>query len=159
MTDTTALPVRPASFDELTSLIGKELGPTDWHDVTQERVNAFADATGDHQWIHIDPERAAASLLGGTIAHGLYSLSLGPALSATLLRFDGFAHSLNYGYNKVRFPAPVPVGSRIRMRATVQSAEQVGGGIQVTMSQIVEREGSDKPVVVSESVARVVEAG
>ncbi|MFC9839885.1 MaoC family dehydratase [Rhodococcus sp. NPDC127530] len=159
MTDTTALPARPASFDELTALIGKELGPTDWHDVTQERVNAFADATGDHQWIHIDPERAAASPLGGTIAHGLYSLSLGPALSATLLRFDGFAHSLNYGYNKVRFPAPVPVGSRIRMRATVQSAEQVGGGIQVTMSQVVEREGSDKPVVVSESVARVVEAG
>ncbi|WP_172651226.1 MaoC family dehydratase [Rhodococcus opacus] len=159
MTDTTALPVRPASFDELTALIGKELGPTDWHDVTQERVNAFAEATGDHQWIHIDPERAAASPLGGTIAHGLYSLSLGPALSATLLRFDGFAHSLNYGYNKVRFPAPVPVGSRIRMRATVQSAEQVGGGIQVTMSQVVEREGSDKPVVVSESVARVVEAG
>jgi len=136
MTDTTALPVRPASFDELTALIGKELGPTDWHDVTQERVNAFADATGDHQWIHVDPERAAASPLGSTIAHGLY-----------------------YGYNKVRFPAPVPVGSRIRMRATIQSAEQVAGGIQVTMSQVVEREGSDKPVVVSESVARVVEAG
>jgi acyl dehydratase len=135
------------------------LGPTEWHGVTQERVNAFADATGDHQWIHVDPERAASSPLGGTIAHGLYSLSLGPALSATLLRFDGFAHSLNYGYNKVRFPAPVPVGSRIRMRATVTAAEQVGGGIQVTMTQVVEREGSDKPVVVSESVARVVEAG
>jgi acyl dehydratase len=159
MTDTTQLPVRPASYDELTALIGRELGPTEWHGVTQERVNAFADATGDHQWIHVDPERAASSPLGGTIAHGLYSLSLGPALSATLLRFDGFAHSLNYGYNKVRFPAPVPVGSRIRMRATVTAAEQVGGGIQVTMTQVVEREGSDKPVVVSESVARVVEAG
>ncbi|MHA4850821.1 MULTISPECIES: MaoC family dehydratase [unclassified Rhodococcus (in: high G+C Gram-positive bacteria)] len=159
MTDTTQLPIRPASYDELTALIGKELGPTEWHEVTQERVNAFADATGDHQWIHVDPERAASSPLGGTIAHGLYSLSLGPALSATLLRFDGFAHSLNYGYNKVRFPAPVPVGSRIRMRATVTAAEQVGGGIQVTMTQVVEREGSDKPVVVSESVARVVEAG
>ncbi|MDV7245926.1 MULTISPECIES: MaoC family dehydratase [Rhodococcus] len=159
MTDTTQLPVRPASYDELTALIGRELGPTEWHEVTQERVNAFADATGDHQWIHVDPERAASSPLGGTIAHGLYSLSLGPALSATLLRFDGFAHSLNYGYNKVRFPAPVPVGSRIRMRATVTAAEQVGGGIQVTMTQVVEREGSDKPVVVSESVARVVEAG
>ena len=159
MTDTTQLPVRPASYDELTALIGRELGPTEWHEVTQERVNAFADATGDHQWIHVDPERAASSPLGGTIAHGLYSLSLGPALSATLLRFDSFAHSLNYGYNKVRFPAPVPVGSRIRMRATVTAAEQVGGGIQVTMTQVVEREGSDKPVVVSESVARVVEAG
>ncbi|AWK71943.1 enoyl-CoA hydratase [Rhodococcus oxybenzonivorans] len=159
MTDTTQLPVRPVSYDELTALIGRELGPTEWHEVTQERVNAFADATGDHQWIHVDPERAASSPLGGTIAHGLYSLSLGPALSATLLRFDGFAHSLNYGYNKVRFPAPVPVGSRIRMRATVTAAEQVGGGIQVTMTQVVEREGSDKPVVVSESVARVVEGG
>ncbi|WP_072688196.1 MaoC family dehydratase [Rhodococcus marinonascens] len=158
MIETTTLPVRPSSFDELTALIGKELGPTEWHDVTQQRVNDFADATDDHQWIHIDPERAAASPLGGTIAHGLYSLSLGPALSAQLLRFDGFAHGLNYGYNKVRFPAPVPVGSRIRMRATVLSAEKVGGGIQVTMSQVVEREGSDKPVVVSESVSRVVEA-
>ena len=150
---------RHISFDDLRSMEGEELGVSDWLLVDQDRVNAFADATGDHQWIHIDPERAAASPLGGTIAHGLYSLSLGPALSSTLLRFDGFAHSLNYGYNKVRFPAPVPVGSRIRMRATVQSAEQVGGGIQVTMSQVVEREGSDKPVVVSESVARVVEAG
>ncbi|MEV0948267.1 MaoC family dehydratase [Rhodococcus sp. NPDC049939] len=159
MIDTTALPVRPSSADELTELIGKELGPTEWHDVTQERINDFADATGDHQWIHVDPERAAASPLGGTIAHGLYSLSLGPALSSRLLRFDGFAQVLNYGYNKVRFPAPVPVGSRIRMRATVLSAEQVSGGIQVTTKQVVEREGSDKPVVVSESVARVVEAG
>ncbi|WP_305093269.1 MaoC family dehydratase [Prescottella sp. R16] len=157
MIDTTTLPVRPASLAELTNLIGVELGPTEWYDVTQERVNAFADATDDHQWIHIDTERAAASPLGGTIAHGLYSLSLGPALSAELIRLDGFAHSLNYGYNKVRFPAPVPSGSRIRMRATITSAEQLAGGIQITMSQVVEREGSDKPVVVAESVARVVE--
>ncbi|AOW93048.1 enoyl-CoA hydratase [Rhodococcus sp. WMMA185] len=158
MIDATTLPVRPSSFEELTALIGKELGPTDWYDVTQKRVNDFADATDDHQWIHVDLERAAASPLGGTIAHGLYTLSLGPALSSQLLRFDGFAHGLNYGYNKVRFPSPVPVGSRIRMRATVVSAEQVGGGIQVTMNQIVEREGSDKPVVVAESLSRVVEA-
>ncbi|MFD9679304.1 MaoC family dehydratase [Rhodococcus sp. NPDC059969] len=151
------LPVRPSTFAELEKLIGQELGPTEWYDITQERINAFAEATNDHQWIHVDPERAASSALGSTIAHGLFSLSLGPQCSYQLIHFDGFAHSLNYGYDKVRFPAPVPVGSRVRMRATVVSAEQLPGGIQVKMSQVVEREGSDKPVVVAESVARVVE--
>ena len=151
------LPVRPSTFAELEKLIGQELGPTEWYDITQERINAFAEATNDHQWIHVDPERTASSPLGSTIAHGLFSLSLGPQFSYQLIHFDGFAHSLNYGYDKVRFPAPVPVGSRVRMRATVVSAEQLPGGIQVKMSQVVEREGSDKPVVVAESVARVVE--
>ena len=151
------LPVRPSTFAELEKLIGQELGPTEWYDITQERINAFAEATNDHQWIHVDPERAASSPLGSTIAHGLFSLSLGPQFSYQLIHFAGFAHSLNYGYDKVRFPAPVPVGSRVRMRATVVSAEQLPGGIQVKMSQVVEREGSDKPVVVAESVARVVE--
>ncbi|MFD4366856.1 MaoC family dehydratase [Rhodococcus sp. NPDC058521] len=155
MTDTAT--AAPATYDDLRALIGKVLGPTDWHDVTQERIDAFADATGDHQWIHVDPARAAATALGGTIAHGLYSLSLTPALSAELLRFDGFAHSLNYGYGKVRFPAPVPVGSRMRLRATVTSADKLPGGIQVTMSQVIEREGADKPVMVAESMVRVVE--
>ncbi len=154
--DTTTLPVRPGTAVDLADLVGKELGPTEWFEITQERVNAFADATGDHQWIHIDVEKAAASPLGGTIAHGLFSLSLGPYLSSQLLTLDGFAHGLNYGYNKVRFPAPVPVGSRIRMRVTIVAAEEVGGGIQITTSQVVEREGSDKPVMVAESVARVV---
>ncbi|MGC0366167.1 acyl dehydratase [Rhodococcus sp. 27YEA15] len=152
------LPVRPATFAELEKLIGQELGPTQWYDVTQERIDAFADATNDHQWIHVDPARAASSPLGSTIAHGLFSLSLGPQFSYQLIAFDGFAHSLNYGYDKVRFPAPVPVGSRIRMRSTIISAEQVSGGIQITTKQVVEREGSDKPVVVAESVARVVES-
>lgn len=154
--DTTTLPVRPSTAADLAALIGKELGPTEWYEITQERVNAFADATGDHQWIHIDPERAAASPLGSTIAHGLFSLSLGPYLSGRLLAFDGFVHGLNYGYNKVRFPAPVPVGSRIRMRVTVASVNEVAGGVQVTTTQIIEREGSDKPVMVAESIARVV---
>lgn len=153
--DITTLPVHPASAADLAALVGKELGPTEWYDVTQERVSAFADATGDHQWIHVDVERAAASPLGGTIAHGLLSLSLGPYLSSKLLAFHGFTHALNYGYNKVRFPAPVPVGSRIRMRATVVSAEKVTGGIQVTTSHVVEHEASDKPVLVAESVVRV----
>ena len=156
--DTTTLPVRPTTATELAALVGKELGPTDWYEVSQERVNAFADATDDHQWIHIDPARAAASPLGGTIAHGLLSLSLGPHLSSQLLGFDGFTHSLNYGYNKVRFPAPVPVGSRVRMRTTIISADEVPGGIQVVTSQVLEREGSDKPVMVAESLGRVVAA-
>jgi len=156
--DTTTLPVRPTTAADLATLVGKELGPTEWYDVTQERVNAFADATDDHQWIHIDVKKAAASPLGGTIAHGLFSLSLGPYLSGLLLAFDGFTHGLNYGYNKVRFPAPVPVGSRIRMRVTVVAADEVAGGIQITTAQVIEREGSDKPVMVAESLARVVAA-
>jgi acyl dehydratase len=138
-------------------LIGRELGPTEWYEITQERIDAFAAVTNDHQWIHVDPERAASSPFGSTIAHGLFSLSLGPQFSYQLIAFDGFAHSLNYGYDKVRFPAPVPVGSRLRMRSTVVSAEQLPGGIQVKTRQVVEREGSDKPVAVAEAVARVVE--
>ncbi|TSD49728.1 MaoC family dehydratase [Rhodococcus sp. KBS0724] len=151
------LPVRPSTFAELEKLIGRELGPTEWYEITQERIDAFAAVTNDHQWIHVDPERAASSPFGSTIAHGLFSLSLGPQFSYQLIAFDGFAHSLNYGYDKVRFPAPVPVGSRLRMRSTVVSAEQLPGGIQVKTRQVVEREGSDKPVAVAEAVARVVE--
>ncbi|MGV9747942.1 MaoC family dehydratase [Rhodococcus zopfii] len=156
--DTTSLPVRPATAFDLVTLVGKEFGPTEWYEVTQERVNAFADATSDHQWIHVDEEKAAASPLGGTIAHGLFSLSLGPYLSSRLLAFDRFPHGLNYGYNKIRFPAPLPIGSRIRMRVNVVAADEVPGGIQVTTTQIVEREGSDRPVVVAESLTRVVAA-
>lgn len=157
MIDVTVLPVRPGSFEDLQSLIGKEIGPTDWYDVTQERINAFADVTGDDQWIHVDTGRAAASPLGTTIAHGLFSLALGPAFSYQLLSFEGFAHGLNYGYDKVRFPSPLPSGSRIRMKVTLQSAERVPGGIQVRSLQVVEAEGIDKPIVVAESLARVVE--
>ncbi|MFT4044176.1 MAG: MaoC family dehydratase [Gordonia sp. (in: high G+C Gram-positive bacteria)] len=152
---TTSLPIRPTSAADLAALVGTELGPTEWYEVTQERVNAFADATGDHQWIHVDVERAAASPLGGTIAHGLLSLSLGPHLLDQLVALDGFTHSLNYGYNKVRFITPLPVGSRIRMRAQVTSATEVTGGIQLAISQTIELEGSDKPVMVAESLARL----
>jgi acyl dehydratase len=155
--DVSVLPVCPASFEDLQSLIGREIGPTGWFDVTQERINAFADATEDHQWIHVDTERAAASPLGTTIAHGLYSLALGPVFTSQLISFAGFAHGLNYGYDKVRFPAPLPAGARIRMKLTVQSAERVTGGIQLRSLQVVEAEGIVKPVVVAESLARVVE--
>jgi acyl dehydratase len=142
-------------LDELRAATGAELGVTDWHEVTQAEVDAFADATGDHQWIHVDPERAAQSPLGGTIAHGLFTLSLAPAMTAALLSFEGFAFGLNYGYNRVRFPAPLPVGSRVRMRATLAGVEDIPGGAQITIAQTFEREGADKPVCVAESVARV----
>lgn len=156
--DTSVLPVRPKNAADLAELIGTEIGPTEWYTVDQDRVNTFADATDDHQWIHIDTAKAADSPFGGTIAHGLLSLSLGPHLSGQLLAFDNFAHGLNYGYNKVRFPASVPVGSRVRMRVTVVSADEAPGGIQITTKQVLEREGSDKPVMVAESIARVVAA-
>jgi acyl dehydratase len=137
--------------------MGTELGVTDWHEVTQAEVDAFADATGDHQWIHVDPERAARSPLGGTIAHGLFTLSLAPAMTSALLSFEGFAFALNYGYNRVRFPAPLPVGSRVRMRAKLAAVEDIAGGAQITIVQTFEREGEDKPVCVAESLARVYE--
>ena len=149
--------VRPSSVADLRALEGTELGPTDWLEVTQEQIDAFAAVTGDHQWIHVDPERAAASPMGSTIAHGLLTLSLAPAFMEALMAFDGFAHALNYGYDKVRFPAPVPVGSRLRMRATITEVAEIPGGAQVTTTQTIEREGGDKPVCVAQSVARFYE--
>jgi acyl dehydratase len=148
---------RPASVADLKELVGRELGPTEWVEVGQDKIDAFAAVTGDHQWIHVDPERAAESPLGSTIAHGLLTLSLGPAFMEALMSFGGFAHALNYGYEKVRFPAPVPVGSRLRMRAVVADVSEVTGGAQVTMTQTIEREGGDKPVLVAQAVARFYE--
>ena len=142
-------------LDGLRDAMGTDLGVTDWHEVTQAGVDAFADATGDHQWIHVDPERAAQSPLGGTIAHGLYTLSLAPAMTSKLLSFEGFAFALNYGYNRVRFPARLPVGSRVRMRARLANVEDIAGGAQITIVQTFEREGAEKPVCVAESLARV----
>ena len=139
----------------LKELVGQHIGYSDWHEVTQEQVNLFADATGDHQWIHVDPERAAQSPLGGTIAHGLLTLALAPAMTSSLLSFEGFAFALNYGYNRVRFPAPLPVGSRVRMRATLATVDDIPGGAQITIVQTFECEGMEKPVCVAESLARV----
>jgi acyl dehydratase len=140
---------------ELKSKVGEELGVSDWIDVTQESIDAFAEVTGDHQWIHVDPERAKDTPFGGTIAHGLYTLSLGPQLSYSLFEVQGVAFGLNYGYNKVRYPAPLPVGSKVRMRATLTAAEDIPGGLQMTVTQTFEREGADKPVCVAESVSRI----
>lgn len=135
-------------------LIGKELGPTEWLEVAQERIDEFAHATDDPQWIHVDPVRAAEGPFGTTIAHGFLTLSLCIPLMAEVLVLDGYRMGINYGVNKVRFPAPVPSGARIRARFTVQSVEEVAGGEQGVILATVEREGGDKPVCVAELVLR-----
>jgi acyl dehydratase len=140
---------------DLSSYTGKELGVSDWVEVTQDRVNTFADATGDHQWIHVDVERAKAeSPFGGPIAHGYLTLSLLIPMWSQVLVVTDAAMGVNYGLNKVRFPAPVPVGSKLRLTATLAGVEEIKGGVQVTVSAVVEREGGDKPVCIAEPVFR-----
>jgi acyl dehydratase len=143
-------------MSSFTDLIGKELGPTEWLEIDQARIDRFADATGDHQWIHVDPERAAEGPFGTTIAHGYLTLSLLPLLMSGTLQLTGYRMGLNYGVNKVRFPAPVPSGSRVRATFTVQSVEDVPGGEQGVVLAVVELEGGDKPVCVAELVARMI---
>ena len=144
-------------LDELKQAEGQDLGTSDWHEVTQRAIDAFADVTGDHQWIHVDVERAKETPFGGTIAHGYYTLSLAPMLTEQVLRMDGFAMAINYGLNKVRFPAPVPVDSKVRMRARLAELEDIPGGAQMIMELTFEREGGEKPVCVAHSVVRVYE--
>jgi acyl dehydratase len=141
---------------ELRGLVGQEVGQSDWFTVTQERIDAFAEATEDRQWIHCDPGRARAeSPYGTTIAHGHLTLSLMSHLLSQAVRVSGpFSRVINYGLNRVRFPAPVPAGARIRARCTLQAAEEVSGGLHVTWSVAVEREGEPRPVMVAESLAR-----
>ncbi|MEV3854663.1 MaoC family dehydratase [Streptomyces sp. NPDC050095] len=140
--------------DELKGAVGEELGYSDWVEVAQERIDQFAEATGDHQWIHVDPERAKAGPFGTTIAHGYLTLSLLPLFGPQLLSVEGMKMGVNYGTNKVRFPAPVPVGSRLRATGRITSVEDVQGGVQLSVAFTVEREGGDKPVCVAESVSR-----
>jgi acyl dehydratase len=137
-------------------LVGAELGPTGWLDVTQERVDEFARATDDPQWIHTDPERAAGGPFGETIAHGFLTLSLCVPFLYQVMPDRGFALTVNYGVNRVRFPAPVPVGSRIRGRFRVESVDDVPGGEQAVIAATVEREGGEKPVCVAELVLRLL---
>jgi len=144
--------------DEVKAAVGQELGVSDWYEVTQATIDQFAQVTGDHQWIHVDPERAAQTPFGGTIAHGLFTLSLGPKFSYEIMDMQGFAFGVNYGYGKVRFPAPLPVGSKVRMRAALTNVDDVPGGIQITVTQTFEREGEEKPVCVAESLARLFSA-
>ncbi|MDX3232260.1 MaoC family dehydratase [Streptomyces sp. ME19-01-6] len=143
------------SPDELRSAVGEDLGPSDWLEIDQKRIDLFAEATGDHQWIHVDPEKAATGPFGTTIAHGYLTLSLLPAFTPQLLMVEGVRMGINYGVNKVRFPSPVPVGSRLRATGRLAEVTEVAdGGFQVTLVVTVEREGGQKPVCVAESVAR-----
>jgi acyl dehydratase len=146
---------------ELPGLAGKHLGHSGWHEITQEQVNLFADATADHQWIHVDVERAKAGPFGGPIAHGYLTLSLAPALLLDeILHVDGVAQVVNYGLNKVRFPAPVPVGARVRLAAECTGVEEVrGGGYQLTFALTFERSGEAKPVCVAEILFRFYSGG
>jgi acyl dehydratase len=141
-------------LDEVKSHVGEELGVSDWHEVTQDEINEFARVTGDDQWIHIDVERAKETPFGGTIAHGYYTLSLAPMLSSKMFKVDGFAFGINYGLNRVRFPAPLPVGDKVRMRAKLAAVEDVPGGVQITTELTFEREGGEKPVCVAEALSR-----
>lgn len=140
-------------IDELTP--GLELGPSRWFDVTQERIDAFADATEDHQWIHVAPEAAQQGPFGTTIAHGYLTLALLVPIAYELMPFEGVRMAINYGVNRVRFPAPVPAGSRVRGRLRVDGVEEAEGGHRVTVGAEVEREGGDKPVCVAEFVFRL----
>jgi len=142
---------------DLPSMIGKHLGHSDWHTIDQDQINRFADATGDHQWIHVDAERAKAGPFGTTIGHGYLTLSLVPIFVFQLLKVDGAKLVVNYGLNKVRFPAPVPAGSRVRMGAEVAGVEPVGGGVQVTLSASFEIENQPKPACVAEILFRYYE--
>ncbi|WP_051022243.1 MaoC family dehydratase [Nocardia pneumoniae] len=144
------------TMETLRTATGAELGVSDWIEIDQRRIDAFADATEDRQWIHVDPERAAAGPYGTTIAHGYLTLSLLPPIIGQIFRIADAAARINYGVNKIRFPAPVPSGSRIRGRARLASVEEVAGGLQVILAVTVEREGGDKPVCVAETVVRVL---
>jgi acyl dehydratase len=144
-----------ANLEAMKAEVGHEVAVSDWVEISQQRIDLFADATGDHQWIHTDAERAKReSPYGGTVAHGFLTLSLLPALLANALQMVDMKMGLNYGLNKVRFPAPVPVGSRVRARLAILSIEDIAGGAQIVWSVVMEREGGDKPVCVAEFVMR-----
>lgn len=145
------------SLAELAAAKGQEIGHSEWVTITQEDVNLFADATGDHQWIHVDPEKAAAGPFGGTIAHGFMTLSLLPRLWHEIYTVNGIKLAVNYGLNKVRFPSPVPVGSKVRARSSLVDVQDLGNGAaQATVSTTVEIEGAAKPACVAESIVRYI---
>jgi len=145
---------RYAKLAEIERDVGGDAAVSDWIEITQRRIDLFADATGDHQWIHVDPERAKAGPFGTTIAHGFMTLALLPEMSASAIHVDDVRMGVNYGLNKVRFTAPVPSGSRVRGHFKLLKFERLEGGAQLTYEVRMEREGSDKPVCIAESVAR-----
>lgn len=141
-------------LDELRSKVGEHLGYSEWHTISQEQVQQFADATGDHQWIHLDVERAKAGPFGGPIAHGYLTLSLTPALMAEALQLKGISMGVNYGANKVRFMSPVPVGANLRLGAKLLTVDDVTGGVQYVLELTFEVEGATKPSCVAECIFR-----
>jgi acyl dehydratase len=145
-----------SGLDEFVAAQGSQLGPTEWLEITQDRVNLFADATDDHQWIHVDPQRAANGPFGGPIAHGLLTLSLLPRFMHQLYTVENIAMAINYGYNKVRFITPVKVGAKVRARAEISKVEQLDGAVQATMTTTVEIDGVEKPAAVAESIVRFI---
>ncbi len=142
-------------LDEVKEYVGQEFGVSDWQDVTQQSISDFADVTDDHQFIHVDVEKAKNTPFGGTIAHGYYTLSLAPGLQNKIFSLKGFAFTVNYGLNRVRFPAPLPVGNKVRMRAKLVGVDDIPGGGQLTVGLTFECEGIKKPVCLAESLARV----
>ena len=142
------------TLDELPSLVGQELGVSSWIEIDQSRIDTFADAADDHQWIHVDPEQAKDGPFGETIAHGYLTLALIIPLWTDLLEVRDVTTKVNYGLNRVRFPSPVPSGSKVRARATLAAADPIPGGAQLTVDAVVEREGSDKPACVAQLVLR-----
>ena len=146
--------MKTATFDTIATLAGQEIGVSDWVEIDQDRINRFADATGDHQWIHVDVERAKKEMPGGkTIAHGYLTLSLIPWLTGGMLRIDGVTRGINYGSNKVRFTNVVPAGSRIRLHQRIVAVDEVaGGGFRITSEMKVEVEGQERPALVAETM-------
>ena len=149
--------VQDVRIEDLVGLAGEKLGSSEWHEVSQEQVQLFADATGDQQWIHVDPERAKSGPFGFPVAHGFLTLALEPALLDEVIAVSGCSSVVNYGLNKVRFPAPVPVGGRVRMHATLARAEKrPDGSVEAILALEFELEGGPKPVCVAESVFRYI---
>jgi acyl dehydratase len=148
------MPTTIKGLDDLRAKAGEHLGYSDWQELTQEQVDLFADSTGDHQWIHVDVERAKQGPFGGPIAHGYLTLSLVPALMGQIVTIEGMSMGLNYGCNKVRFPSPLPVGAKLRLGAALQNVEEVAGGVQAIIGVTIEVQGQDKPACVADVVYR-----
>ena len=148
-----------AGVDQLVGLVGQELGVGPWFEVAQDRIDRFADETEDRQWLHVDPERAKAGPFGTTIAHGYLTLALLPVLTAGAYEVDGVRSRINYGLERVRFPAVVPAGARIRNRATLQSVEPAPGGLRIVVRNVIELEGSDRPACVADTVTLLMTGG
>jgi acyl dehydratase len=153
------MPTVFATPRDLLGAVGKPLGASDWLEIRQDRIDGFADATGDHQWIHVDPERAKGGPFGRTIAHGYLTLAVIPALLDELLNVDGVSQAINYGLDKVRFPAPAPVGSRVRLTAAVERVEPVRAGFQAALAATVECDAAPRPVCVARALYRYIGTG